>query len=269
MNKKILIIVIGLFLLVLVIILLVGFLLGNKQRFLESIPDTSASEVCQKITQQEDVYSCLALINADSSFCQKVESAEEKKIYSALSDKDISFCREINDQEAEKICYYELSFMVRDISYCDELDNWEKCYFSFIHKLYWQGRSDEIDAEYCEKFSENAGGDLAFKDSCWALKDSDSSLCQGNEHCLSFFEQPLSFCENTKSKSKPDCLRDRALTARDTSICEKIDDINIRDNCYSSYSAHISPDLALCEKINDKMTKNMCYREYAVNLVNK
>lgn len=266
MNKKFLFLIITGSFLLLVVFLLSRFLFEDKKEFLGNTPYNFASEVCQKISQPEDVYSCLAVVNNDSNLCQKIQSVEEKNICLALANQDFSFCRKIQEQEAQEICYYELSFVLKDISYCDELDNWEKCYFSFIHRLYWQERSDEIQAQYCEKLIENAGGDMAFRNSCWALKAGNASLCQGNEHCLSFFKQPLSFCETTKSKSKSDCLRDRALTARDTSICEKIDDIYFRDNCYSSYSAHILPDLSLCEKIADKMTKNMCYREYAINL---
>ncbi|MGB6838675.1 MAG: hypothetical protein WBE27_00115 [Microgenomates group bacterium] len=266
LNKKTLIIVIGLFLLASAIVFLPRFLFGNKNQFTGTVPNNPASKVCQKISQAEDVYSCLAEVNADSSFCQKVESEEEKNICFALADKDISFCRKIKDQDPKEICYYELSFTLGDINYCDELDDWEKCYFSFVHRLYWQERSNEIKAQYCEKLSKSAGGDMAFRNTCWALKAGDASFCQGNEHCLSFFKQPLSFCETTRSKGKADCLRDRALTARDTSICEKIDDVYFRDNCYSSYSAHIFPDLSLCEKVSDKMTRNECYREYAINL---
>lgn len=269
LNKKILIIVIGLFFLALAVVLLPRFLFGDKNRFTGTVPDNPASKICQKISQAEDVYSCLAAVNADSSFCQKVESTEEKNICFALADKNLSFCQKIKDQEAKEICYYELSFKVGNINYCDELDDWEKCYFSFVHRLYWQERSNEIKAQYCEKLSKNAGGDIAFRNTCWALKAGDASLCQGNEHCLSFFKQSLSFCENTKSKNKSDCLRDRALTAKDSSICEMIDDIYFRDNCYCSYSAHIFPDLSLCEKVSDKMAKNACYREYAINLANK
>lgn len=268
LNKKFLIIVIGLFLLVSAIVLLPR-LFGSKNQFTGTVPDNPASKVCQKISQAEDIYSCLAVVNADSSFCQNVETVEERNICFASADKDLSFCRKIKGKEPKKICYYELGFTVKDISYCDELDDWESCYFSFVHRLYWQERSDEIDAKYCEKFSNTAGGELTFRNSCWALKERDVTLCQGKEHCLSFFKQPLSFCENTKSKGKSDCLRDRALTAKDTSICEKIDDINIRDNCYSSYSAHIFPDLSLCEEVSDKMTKNACYREFAINLSDK
>jgi len=269
LNKKTLIIVIGLFLLASVLVLLPRFLFGEKNRFTGTVPDNPASKVCQKISQLEDRYSCLAIVNADSSFCQRIGQVEEKNLCLALTDKDISFCRKIKDQEPKEICYYELSFTLKDISYCDELDNWGKCYFSFVHRLYWQERSDEIKAQYCEKLTKNAGGDIAFRDTCWALRAGDTSLCQGNEHCLSFFPQPLSFCETTKSKGKSDCLRDRALTAKDTSICEMIDDVHYQDNCYSSYSAHIFPDLSLCEKVSDKMTKNSCYRDYAINLSGK
>jgi hypothetical protein len=266
LSKKIVIIVLGFFLLVLVMVLLPRFLPKDKKQFTEVVPDNPASKVCQKISQPEGIYSCLGVVNSDDSFCQKIRLAEERNICFALANKDLSFCQKIKDQEAKQICYYELSFAVRDITFCDELDDWEQCYFSFIYRLYWQERSDEVRAEYCERFSEEAGIDLAFKDSCWALKERDSSLCQGNEHCLSFFPQPLSFCDNNRLKEKNDCLRDRALTAKDTSICEKIIDTNIQDRCYGSYSAHIVPDLSLCEKISDKMTKNACYRDYAINL---
>jgi len=268
-NKKFFFIVIGFFLLALVIVLLPRFLPKDKKQFTEAIPDNPASKVCQKISQPEGIYSCLGVVNTDDNFCQKIRFVEERNACFALANKDISFCRKIQSQETREVCYYELSFMVGDISYCDELDDWEQCYFSFIYRLHWQERSDEIRAEYCEKFSEDAGIDLAFKNSCWAFKERDSSLCQGNEHCLSFFQQPLSFCENNRLKEKNDCLRDRALTAKDTSICEKIIDTNIRDGCYGGYSAHISPDLSLCEKISDKMTKNACYRDYAINLSEK
>lgn len=269
LNKKNLIIVMGLFLLALAIVLLPRFLFVEKNQFTGTVSDNPANKVCQKISQPEGIYSCLGVVNSDDNFCQKIRFVEEKNACFALANKDISFCRKIQSQETREICYYELSFMVREINYCDELENWEQCYFSFIHRLYWQERSDEIKAEYCQKFSEDAGIDLAFKNSCWALKERDSSLCRGNEHCLSFFPQPLSFCDNNRLKEKNDCLRDRALAAKDISICEKIIDTNIRNRCYGGYSAHISPDLSLCEKVSDKMTKNACYREYAINLSDK
>lgn len=269
MNKKTLTIAIGIFFLVLVVVFFPRFLFGDRNQLVGTVPDNPASRVCQKISQSEDVSSCLAIVNTDSSFCQRIGQVEEKNLCLALADKDISFCRKIQDQEPKEICYYELSFILKDISYCDELDNWEKCYFSFVHRLYWQERSDEIKDQYCEKLSKNAGGDMAFRNTCWALKAGDAALCQGNEHCLSFFPQLLSFCENNKSKNKSDCLRDRALTAKDASICEKITDGHYRDNCYSSYSAHIEPDLSLCEKISDQMTKNACYKEYAINISKK
>lgn len=251
-------------------IVLVGVRLFRPSEFgfpdTENVSNNPASKVCLKISQPGDVYHCLAVVNQDSSFCAKVGSGEDKNVCLALSNKDLSFCRKIKESEAKKICYYELSFAVDRIDYCDELEDWEKCYFSFIYRLYWRDRPDEIETGYCQKFSANAGGDLAFKDTCFALRERNSSLCRGNQHCLSFFEQPISFCENIKLKTEADCLRDRALTAKDSSLCERIDDENIRDNCYASYSAHISPDLVLCEKIIDKMTKNMCYAEYAINL---
>ncbi len=236
-------------------------------RDLENIPQNPPSQVCAKISQPGDVYHCLAVVNQDPTFCEKMGRGEDKSVCLALANKDLSLCQKIKDNETKQMCHQELSFKASQIDYCDGASDPDKCYFSFIHRLYWRGRSGEITAEYCQKLSESAGGELAFRDTCWALKNHNPTLCQGNEHCLSFFEQPLSFCINNKLKSsEDDCLRDRALTSRDPALCERIGDEEIRDRCYGSYSTHISPDLALCEKIIGKMTKNACYTEYAINL---
>jgi len=236
--------------------------------YLKNVPENPADEICHKVSQPVDVYYCLAVVNQDSTFCEKIDQSEDKKICLAMAGKDLSFCQEVTDSESKQMCYQELSFKADQIDFCAGAPDPDKCYFSFIHRLYWRERSDEIQTRYCQKLSVNAGGDLAYRNTCTALKDRDPALCQGNGHCLSFFEQPLSFCENNKFKSsKADCLRDRALTAKDPSICDTITDNEyVRNNCYTSYSAHISPDLSLCEKVSDKMMKNVCYIEYAINL---
>lgn len=233
----------------------------------ENIPQNPPSQVCTKISQPGDVYHCLAVVNQDATFCEKMGRGEDKSVCLALANKDLSVCQEIKDNETKQMCHQELSFKAGQIDYCDSASDPDQCYFSFIHRLYWRRRSAEIQDGYCQKLSANAGGNLAYRDTCWALKDRDPALCQGNEHCLSFFEQPLSFCVNNKLKSsEDDCLRDRALTSQDPALCERIGDEEIRDRCYGSYSAHIAPDLALCEKITGKMTSNACYTQYASNL---
>jgi len=260
---------------VLALLVLVGILVrrssqspGINVRDLESVPENPASDICRKVSQPEDVYYCMAVVHQDPTFCEKMDPGEDKNICLAMANKDPSFCQKVMDRESKQMCYQELSFKADQIDYCAEAPDPDKCYFSFIHRLYWRGRFDEIQAEYCQKLSADAGGNLAYRVTCGALKDHDSALCQGSGHCLSFFEQPLSFCENNKFKSsKADCLRDRALTAEDSSICDTIIDNNdVQDNCYTSYSAHISPNLSLCEKVSNEMTKNMCYIEYAINL---
>lgn len=90
LNKKFLIIVIGLFFLFSVIILLPRFLFGNKRQFLENIPDNPASQICQKISQPEDIYSCLAVVNQNASFCRNFDEPSQKELCQGLASGDIS-----------------------------------------------------------------------------------------------------------------------------------------------------------------------------------
>jgi len=238
----------------------------------DDIPDNPASEVCLKITQPEDVYYCLAVANQDGSFCEKMDLPGQKNLCLAMAKGDVSYCRKISDPAPKKMCYYELSFATGNIDYCSEVQSGNECYDAYIHRLHWESRGNEIKAGYCEKLSADAA---VLRDCCQAFRKQDPSFCHGNKYCLSYFEQPLSFCETPfkapsgKTKDKGDCLLDRALSAKDSSLCAKIEDTEVRDICYSNYSTHIEPDLSLCEKIADEMMKNMCYAEYAINLAEK
>jgi len=275
MNTKILII----------LIILVGLVVGGffawknisapeKESF-EGIPNTLVNEICQKISKPGDTYYCLAVANQDESFCQNQDEPSQRKLCRAMAARDISYCREIQEPGAKKMCYYELSFLTGEFDYCDEMENPNDCYFAFIHRLHWESRADEIKAEYCEKINNDTTEGKIFKNCCLAFKEKNSSLCQGNKFCLSFFKQPLSFCETPFEtpegliKYRGDCLIDRALSEKNSSLCARIKEEELRDLCYGNFSTHISPDISLCEKISNEMKRNMCYAEYAFYFAQK
>jgi len=274
MKTKILIILI----ILAVVLVAVLFFYPRKEREglssfnLKNIPATSINEICLKISQSDDSYYCLAVANKDAKYCQNLDMPEERKLCQGMATENVSYCREIQEPEPKKMCYYELSFATGNFNYCDEAEDPNDCYFAFIHRLHWESRNDEIKPEYCEKLSDNTPGELVLKNCCQAFRKEDSSLCQGNKYCLSYFKQPLSFCENefkTPSgmiKNKDDCLMDRAMSEKDSSICAKINDDEVRDMCYGNMLTHISHDVPLCEKITDEMRRNMCYAEYAIYL---
>ena len=276
MEKK-KVFIISLILIIAVFAVFIFFYLGEKREGrpslnLKDVPDTPINEICLKIFHSDNIYYCLAVANQDVSFCQDLAMPSEKKLCQGMAARDISYCREIQEPEPKKICYYELGFLMGEFDYCEEMENPNMCCFAFIYRLHWESRADEIKAEYCEKINDDTSEELIFKNCCWAFREQDSSLCQGNKYCLSFFKQPLSFCE-TEIKlpgggiaSKDECLLHRALSEKDSSICTKIESDEGRDMCYADMSTHISPNLSFCDKIINKMIRDMCYAEYAIYL---
>jgi len=273
MKKKILLAVF----LVLVIAVSIFFYLGKKRNgspslISKKIPDTPINKICLKISKPDDLYYCLAVANKDVKYCRNLDIPEERKLCQGMAEEDVSYCREIQEAGPKKMCYYELGFAIDNFNYCDEAEDVSDCYFAFIHRLHWESRADEIKAEYCEKLNGNTPSELVLRKCCQAFRAQDPSLCQGNKYCLSYFKQPLSFCEiefkapNGKTKNKDDCLMDRAMSGKDSSLCAKIDDDETRDICYGNFSTHISPDASLCEKITDEMRRNMCYAEVAISI---
>jgi len=253
MKKNFLVIFI--ILIIVVFIVLMFFYLGKEKEDLSSlnlkdIPDTPINKICLKISLPDDLYYCLAVANQDMNFCEYLDMPDQRKLCQGMAARDISYCREIQEPGPRKMCYYELSFTTGNFNYCDEADDPNDCYFAFIHRLHWESRADEIRAEYCEKINDNTTEGKIFK---------------------KFFKQPLSFCDtkfqapNGLFKYKDDCLIDRAMSEKDSSICAEIKEEELRDLCYGNMSTHISPDLSLCNKIVDEMARNMCYTEVAIH----
>lgn len=266
MTKKFLVSAIGLSFLVLGVFLVPRFLFGNKKQLLENIPDNPASKICQKISETEDLYYCLAVVNQNAGFCQNFDEPSQKELCQGMAARDTSYCRKIQKSEPRKMCFYELAEITQNIDYCDEAEDKEQCYFNVISSLYWAQQSEKIKPEYCNKFSAQSPD----RTTCLALKENDSSYCEeGNAACLTLFEQPLSFCNTIKAEDKLKCIRDRAILAKNPAICEKADNQEVRDECYFGYASHFDPKVSLCEKIIGETKRNMCYVEVAIKLSNK
>lgn len=203
---------------------------------------------------------CVALTNQDEERCNRIDTFENRNFCLALINQNVSFCRKMSDEDSRKNCFYEIVLLTKNISLCNELSNRVHCYFSFVNHLFWRGNHELIKEEYCEMFPE---GDPD-KNDCWAYMSNNVSLCGDDPTCLTCFEQPLSFCENITFKEKNDCIRDRALSSHNSSICEMINNTYMRDDCYMDYSNHASPNASLCEKIRTPSLKDMCYLELTI-----
>ena len=242
-------------------------------------PDTPSEIICKKVPlsaqlSQIDKYYCLAVVNDDSEICQqiKVDSGDEedeanKNICFAVAGQDSSYCEKISDLSPKHVCYYQTAIISENINICDEIDYDQnekmQCYFTFVSNLYWWDRSDEITTEYCNKFPAGQPD----RNTCLAFKERDVSRCNNNVNCLTFFEQPMSFCSG-KGSNLDDCVRDRAMSSKDVSICEQLSGEK-RDDCLGDFCTHINLDIAICDKITEVMEKQSRYVEIAINIADE
>ena len=246
----------------------------------KDLPNTPSNEICKKLPLTEGLsleeiqninpdnrYTCLATVNSNPEFCELIDEEKEKYVCLAHSKKDVSYCKNIiGGDEDKKHCYFYLSLISGDINVCDAIDysehEKEQCYWSFANALYWEDKSDKITTENCNKLPAGSGN----RDSCLAFKDRDVSLCKGDVNCLTLFEQPMSFCEG-EGKADEYCIRNRAMTSKNISICETLTGLE-RDDCFGDYAGHISQDTLTCDKINSYFLRNTCYYGVAVQTSN-
>ena len=250
----------------------------------KDLPNTPSNEICKKLPltkglSQEEIlkltpgnrYTCLAIVNNNAKFCELIEidneadilGKDDKNLCLAHAKKDVSYCKKLSNNDAKHDCYFGLSGISGDIDICDGIDYDQKdkqlCYWSFSNALYWEDKSDKITTEHCNKLP--AGEDD--RDSCLAQKEGDVSLCKNKVNCLTLFEQPMSFCTTGKGKVLEYCIRDRAMTSKEFSICETLTGEE-RDDCIGDFAGHITQDISTCDMITNDFARNTCYKDVAI-----
>lgn len=227
------------------------------------IPDNPPSQICAQITKKQMQYNCLAIVNKNINLCDKFEE-DDKLECQAIVGNNPKLCAKIKLPVQKKTCVNEVARVNDNIASCDFADDKKDCIGSYFAGLYWDQKFDLMDKKYCDVFPE---GD---KDWCLALATQNKSMCGDNLGCLSLFIQPLLFCDNQQmSKSKGECLRDRAMTQKDPAICELIDDASDRNRCYFNIVGHINPDISFCSKISDPELEQECFTNAAIKLLIK
>jgi hypothetical protein len=259
MKKSVGLVVLGI-ILVIVTVLSVFFKSDEENIF---IPDNPVNKACKQITNKYRQDNCLAIANKDKELCNKT-SEDGILACRAIVENNPELCVRVEPSMQKKTCINEVARVNDNIASCDFADDKKDCVGSYLAGLYWDEKFDLMDRKYCEVFPDND------RNWCLALVMQDKSLCGNNPACLSLFIQPLSFCDNQQmSKSKGSCLRDRAMSQRDPTICGLIDDVPDRDNCYFNIVGHIDPDTSFCSKISNPELRQECLANAAVKLLSK
>lgn len=236
-----------------------------------NVPNNPSNAICKQMPLSAelnpgDKYYCLAVVNHNPEFCNKIDDEEEQvNLCRAIASANSSYCKNMQNPLPKHVCYYQIAVISKNINICDEIDydnhEREECYYNFISNLHWWDKSSEIKTEYCNKFPVSEQ-----RDTCLAFKDNDVSLCKNNIHCLTSFEQDMSFCSGIGSTLEY-CIRDRAMTSKNLSICETLAGEK-RDDCIGDFCTHIKLDTSICDKISDNMLRQSRYVEVAIHTAN-
>ncbi|MBU2025721.1 MAG: hypothetical protein ABIC19_02790 [Patescibacteria group bacterium] len=191
----------------------------------------------------------------------------DRNLCLAHANRDPAYCQKLPDPETKKICYNVLAQISRNIDICSGIDysqqEKQQCYFNYVNALFWEDESAQITNEDCEKVGINQS--VQDRNTCLAFQQKDASLCKNNVNCLTFFPQEISFCAG---KSPKGCVRDRAMTNKDLSLCEEVPRAE-RNGCLSGFAVHLEPDTNICDKILDLEKRQGCYIDVALALSKK
>jgi len=254
---------IGIVILILVLAFIIYLIIHSSDKDEVIIPNNPPSQVCAQIAKKQKRNYCLAIVNKDRDLCNKTMEGD-KLFCMAIVDNNPELCKKLKPSPQRKTCFTEVARINDNISSCNFADNKNSCIGSYFSGLYWDRRFDLIDKKYCEDFPDDG------KVWCLALATQDKSVCGNLPACLSLFTQPLSFCNDQKvlsTKSLGQCLRDRAMSQRDPTICKLIDNRQERNDCYFNIVGHINPDTSFCSKISDRNLEQLCFLNAAIKLL--
>lgn len=248
----------------------------------EESSDTVSNIICKQLPLSSELnigdrYHCLAAVNHNPDFCEEIKADEGKELDEeeknnknfclALANENSSYCKKMTTPESKKTCYNVLAQASKNLNVCSDVDysvhDKQQCYFNYVNALYWENKSELITLSDCEKVGIDQSNED--KNTCLAFKQRDISLCGNNKNCLTFFPQEMSFCSGAAFKDKNECIRDRAMTTKNISICETLPSAE-RDNCIGDFSSHINQSTLVCDKISNEQHRQGCYIDAAINL---
>lgn len=131
----------------------------------------------------------------------------------------------------------------------------------------------DAELEVCSGMPEMQGSSI--EEICisgLAAKHENASLCKklsydGKRTCyilVATATNNADVCADAGTE-KNYCYQQYATNAQDVSVCEKITDVNYKDNCYYSLASTLG-DGTLCDKIKSLGQKDSCYFSIAMNM---
>ncbi|MDO8503438.1 MAG: hypothetical protein Q7S60_01985 [bacterium] len=227
-------------------------------------PSNQASQICQKINQEDVQSLCLALVNKDEKYCQNLDSNPKNICLSAVK-QDNSFCQNVPVGNRQ-YCYQNLVDISGNSTFCDKLSNAQEisaCYVHFVSTNYLISNLKVINQSMCDKVIK----DQPEHQLCLAMTTQSTTPC-GSERvdCQALITKDLTLCSKSASKiDEGECFHNLAMLRKDSSICERIGNSETKNDCYRDYS-RLSKDQTFCDKISNSNQKDQCLLNIALNI---
>lgn len=223
-----------------------------------------ASQICQKISQDDVKSLCLALVNKDEKYCQNLDNNPKNVCLSAVK-QDNSFCQNV-PADNRQYCYQNLVNISGNSTFCDKLGNPKEisaCYVHFISTNYLISNLKVISKSMCDKVLK----DQPEYQLCLAIATQSITPCGSDRvDCQVLITKDLTLCPKSASKiDEGECYHNLAMLKKDSSVCERIDSTETKDDCYRDYS-RLSKDQAFCDRIPNSNQKDQCLTNIALNI---
>lgn len=227
-------------------------------------PGNQASQICQKINQEDVRFLCLALVNKDEKYCQDLDS-NPKNVCLAAVKQDNSFCQNV-PTDNRQYCYQNLVNISGNSTFCDKLESPKEisaCYVHFISTNYYTSNLKVINQSMCIKVLK----DQPEHQLCQAMVTQSITPCGSDRvDCQALITKDLTLCAKSASKiDEGECYHNLAMLKKDSSVCERIDSTETKDDCYRDYS-RLSKDQAFCDRISSSNQKDQCLLNIALNI---
>jgi len=226
----------------------------------------------------EEMWQDLQSKFSDTSDCMYIDCFS--KI--AIRTNNYKVCEEIpapTKSPVRNSCYFTVAVKTKNQSVCENIEN--------------LGTYDDIDKNYCKAL---ASRDISFckeipsedfKEYCnrnllmdTAAKTGNLTICEqlGVEHLdyknscyikVALFSNDEKICDNIPTNeilaNKIANIECKAMVKEDSSVCEVLDSVVNRDNCFNKV-AYVKQDISICDKIERYFIKQECVDEIFVGI---
>ncbi|MDD5145603.1 MAG: hypothetical protein PHF44_02075 [Candidatus Pacebacteria bacterium] len=221
--------------------------------------------LCEKITSNEEKFTCLAIIKNDKKICDNINDSDEKNYCDLKLDEVAGLSPALCEQREgylKQECYATLAINEKDPSFCGKIDDGvdkDLCFYNVA-----------VEAEnktFCERIADE---NFYYMESCFmavAEKNGDFATCD-------------EIADSQKKKSckqdiKNSMLQNKAISENSPSLCNQIKSPDggisallnendekkyLRDNCYYE-TAIANKNAEICKKIKEECQQAICIAE--------